>query len=163
MAMGKAFWAIALAATCGVAAADDSISTQTLVNIITVALVLGTWFFWWTSITAERSYFLLLGTFCCALGNAVFGVMIIEEQGNVTWGTLFLCLVLPALHGLYAQFLRYRREGVFSDSDEEEGEDGSGVPPPALAPPTEGGRPLPKLLAEQAAVKARAEQLKKRR
>mgnify|MGYP005995678561 CR=1 FL=1 len=95
-------------------------STQTLVNIITAALILGTAFFWYTSVTADRSYFLVLGSFCCALGNAIFGVMIAEEQGNPTWGAAYGCLALGSLHALYEQFVKYRRQGVFSDSDSDE-------------------------------------------
>ncbi len=108
-----------------IVSANDGISTQTLVNIITVALILGTAFFWYTSVTAERSYFLVLGSFCCALGNGIFGVMIAEEQGNPTWGVAYGCLMLASVHAVYEQFVKYRRHGVFSDSDsdDEEGDD----------------------------------------
>ena len=147
---------LALAGTVGVVAAEQGMSTQTLINIITLALILGTWFFWYTAVTAERSFFLVLGCFCCCLGDMFFGVMIIEEQGNMTWGALFLCLVLPAAHGLYAQFIKYRREGIFTDSEEEEGGEA-----PDIAPPTVGGRPLPRLLAAQAQVAEAAKRAKK--
>lgn len=125
--------ATALAGVLAGVRGDDSINTNTVVSIISVALVLGTWFFWYAGVAGERSYFLVLGCFCCALGNAIFGVMIVEEQGNPTWGAGFACLTLAALHGLYVQFQRYRREGVFSDSDSDD-EEGESAPAPAAAP-----------------------------
>jgi len=132
--------ALVVAVTLACARADEGMSTQTLVNIITAALILGTAFFWYTSVTAERSYFLVLGTFCCALGNAIFGVMIAEEQGNPTWGAAYGCLALGSLHGLYEQFVKYRRYGVFSDSDSDEEEEEGAAPQAGAQQPASGSR-----------------------
>jgi hypothetical protein len=133
-------WLLAALSLAKGAHGDDGMSTQTLVNIITVALVLGTWFFWYTSVTAERSYFLVLGSFCCALGNGIFAVMIAEEQGNPTWGAVYGCLMLAALHALYEQFVKYRRHGVFSDTESDDEVDNATPAPAAEA--TSGSRLL---------------------
>jgi len=78
-------------------------------------MVAGTLIFGGMGITQKQDFFLLLGNLCCLFGNAVFQVMIYEE--NRTWSAVFGSMCLLSIYALGSQYDKFRRKGCPDDDD----------------------------------------------
>ena len=73
-------------------------------------LGLGTAFFAFFGIKAERDFFLVIGLICCAVGNVTLAWFLAEQEGkhNETFIALYALLTLLSLYALYCQLDQYR-------------------------------------------------------
>ena len=100
------------------------VSNATVLSIFAVLQIAGTLLFAWMGVYADKDFFLLLGNVVCAFGAGVWVVMLLEEQGNPTWVTVFLVLGALSLYAVGVLFNKYRTEGIDdSDSDSDAGEE----------------------------------------
>lgn len=98
-------------------------SQGTILSIFALLQVLGTLLFAWLGVYGEKDFFLLLGNLVCLLGCGVWVVMLLEENGNPTWITVYVVLGCVSVYAIAALFHKYRREGVEEDDSESEGEE----------------------------------------
>lgn len=104
-----------------------ALSQGTILSIFAILQVLGTLAFAWLGVYTSKDFFLLLGNIVCAFGAGVWVFMLLEEGGNPTWITVFLVLGCLSCYSVIVMFGKYRREGIDSDSDSDEGEEATKV------------------------------------
>ena len=120
---------IAAAAMQLATAESDGWTAGQVYGGVMIILFLGSLFFWFLGVHADRSFFLVLGSLCCAGGNVLFANFVTDQGGSSTVATVYVCLAMGNLYALYCQFVKYRRQGVLDSDEDEDGEqeeDGQG-------------------------------------
>ncbi len=62
-----------------------AISQATAISLFAILQLLGSIFFAWLAIRADKDFFLLLGNVVCAIGAVVWCFMLTDEEGNPTY------------------------------------------------------------------------------
>lgn len=76
----------------------------------------------------------MMGLVACVLGNFAFAMFLWEQESdsgksNDTMATMYICLGLLALYGVWCQFEMYREEGCGLDEDSDDEEEDEPLPP----------------------------------
>ena len=107
-----------------------------IMNVAAYGLGIGTLFFSFFGIRAERDFFLMMGLVACIVGDTIFAFYLFdqgdEEEGrnNDTLGTLYVMFTLLAVYATYCQFEQFREPGCMADDEDDDEEE----PLPALRP-----------------------------
>jgi hypothetical protein len=74
-----------------------AMSQATAISLFAILQVLGSVFFAWLAIRADKDFFLLLGNVVCAIGAVVWCFMLTDEEGNPTCVSVCVCVGLGAV------------------------------------------------------------------
>ena len=114
---------------------DFDISTMNMGQIANLGawgLGLGSLFFGFVGIRADKDFFLMLGLICCIFGDIGFTFFLMDQEGetnNETMITIFVLLTLMCFYAGWVQWWKFRTEGCGDDEDVDGGEDTSPAPP----------------------------------
>jgi hypothetical protein len=136
----------------------SDLTISTVMNLAAYGLGLGTVFFSFFGIRADRDFFLMMGLVACTVGDTLFAFYLWEQgdeeagRNNDTMATVFIMLGLLAVYAIYCQFESFRENGCSDEEDEED----DPVPAAAAAPmklePGEVARPMRPLKEGQKAL-----------
>lgn len=112
-----------------------------IMNVAAYGLGLGTLFFSFFGIRAERDFFLMMGLVACVVGDTLFAFYLWDQgdenegRNNDTLATLYVLLTFLAIYAVYCQFESFRENGCMDEEEDEEDE-------PPMPAPRPGERPL---------------------
>ena len=92
---------------------DFELTSGQAVNLAVWGLSIGTLFFSFLGLRAEKDFFLVLGTMCCALGDFVFAYFLHDQQGlnNETFIAGFVAMGCVAVYAMGTQREPHPRRG----------------------------------------------------
>lgn len=119
-----------------------NVSSTQLSNGAAWGLVAGTLFFSIFGIHTGKDVFLMIGLVACALGDAAFVALLLEQEGLEALATVYGLLAALSCYAAWRQLLLWREEGCGSgeDEDEEDAEPGAALAGP-LTPPLTPAQP----------------------